>query len=186
MQQAYEDFFVDWLLPLFHNAYPTRPLAQATGRLMCENTSTHPTLQKVYDQGRALHGGFTNGISGNAGFWPQNNGFKIPPYPVADWIDQHYNAVDGDRSRGGIGFQPIGCPTGFCTNGVLMSPDQYAQLIGQACTMHGSYMEIHGEVLAAAGNPSQFAAGTQKRADAEKLRTAFLNNHSCLPSTLGP
>jgi hypothetical protein len=184
VQQAYEDFFVDFLLPTFHNAYPTRPLAQATGRLMCENTSTHPTLQKVYDQGRSLHGGFSNGLSGNAGFWPQNNGYKVPPYPVANWIDQNYNPVNGSRSHGAIGFQPVGCVSTFCDEGILMNADEFVQLIQQACDMHGSYLEIHDKILDAANDPSAQPAG-QKRTDAQKIRDALLSHRSCLPSTMG-
>jgi hypothetical protein len=178
---AYENFELNYLLPTFHNAFPARPLQHATGRLMCENQTKHPSLQKIFDTGRSRYGGFSNGANGNSGFWPQNNGFKNPPYPIANWISQHYNPVSGDRSRGAIGYQPIGCVRGFCDDGQIMNADDFVQVLKRAGDLHGSYLEIHGEILAAAANPSQFTG--QKKTDAQKIRNALLDNRSRLPNT---
>jgi hypothetical protein len=183
VQQAYEDFHINFLLQTFHNAFPTRPLLHATGRLMCENQTSHPTLKKAFDFARTNYGGFSNGINGQSGFFPQNNGFKIPPYPIAVWISQLYNPVNGTSSHGGIGYQPIGCVSGFCTDGQVMSADTFVQLLDKACELHASYMEIHGETMWAAAHPENFTG--QKQTDAQKIRTALQNHRSCLESTMG-
>jgi hypothetical protein len=177
---AYENFELNYLLPTFHSAYPTRPLQHATGQLMCESQQ-HPSLQRIFDAGRSRYGGFSNGTNGNAGFWPQNNGFKSPPYPIATWISQNYNPVNGNRSRGAIGYQPIGCVRSFCDDGVLMNTDDFVRSLKLAGDLHGSYLEIHGEILAAAANPNQFTG--QKRNDAQQIRNALLDNRSRLPRT---
>jgi hypothetical protein len=180
VQQAYENFELNYLLPTFHDAFPTKPLQHATGQMLCE-TQQHESLGRIYNAGRARYGGFSNGANGNSGFWPQNNGFKSPPYPVATWLSQNYNPVNGSRSRGAIGYQPIGCARTFCDNGKVMSTDDFVRTIKLAGDLHGSYLEIHGQILAAASNPNAFTG--QKKNDAQKIRNALLDNRSRLPRT---
>jgi hypothetical protein len=181
VQNAYLNFELNYLLPLFANAFPNQPLGHATGRLMCDNPSTHPVLQQIFNAGRSRYGSFSSG-SGSRGFFMQNNALKADPYPITNWLSQNYNPVNGAINKGVIGYQPIGCTAGYCSNGQLITVDEFVTAMNIAGNNHASYVELYRKTIEAAINPNMYPEGSL-RTGAQKMRQALLDNLPKLVNT---
>ena len=181
VQNAYLSFELNYLLPLFANAFPNQPLGHATGRLMCDNPSNHPFLQQIFNAGRSRYGSFSSG-GGSRGFFVQNNALKADPYPITNWLSQNYNPVNGAINKGVIGYQPIGCTAGYCNNGQLITVDEFVTAINIAGNNHASYVELYRKTIEAAVNPNMYPEGNL-REGAQKMRQALLNNQPKLQNT---